>query len=358
MTNLIVNDIFNDNDYQLNVEVLYMKKLFVLLIIVLTVSGCSASEPEATIDNETENQIVEENEVEIETEKEAPEILGVSIVPQETFLKAIVGENYEIITLIPPGSSPTSHQPSIRTLQKLSEAQLYFSIDVPTEVSNIRPMLKEYENLKIINLADQVDEIYPPRYFGESDSLDDDDDHGHDDEHDDEAAEDDDHNHEGRDPHIWLSPKRAIAMVEIMTEELVKVYPEDEALFIENSNNYIQELQDLDTYIQSKIKEAKTKDFIIYHPSYGYLADDYGLNMIEIEYDGKEANINELNRIIEIAEEKNITDIYYQEEMSVKQAKIVANELNGEVIKLTPLSADYIESQKYFIDTLVGESLE
>jgi ABC-type Zn uptake system ZnuABC Zn-binding protein ZnuA len=59
-----------------------------------------------------------------------------------------------------------------------------------------------------------------------------------------------------------------------------------------------------------------------------------------------------------VAEEKNITDIYYQEEMSVKQAKIVANELNGKVVKLTPLSADYIESQKYFIDTLVGESVE
>ena len=316
-----------------------MKKLFVLLIIVLSISGCSASEPEATIDNETENQIVEENEVEIETEKEALEILGVSIVPQETFLKAIVGENYEIITLIPPGSSPTSHQPSIRTLQKLSEAQLYFSIDVPTEVSNIRPMLKEYENLKIINLADQVDEIYPPRYFGESDSLDD----------------DDDHNHEGRDPHIWLSPKRAITMVEIMTQELIKTYPEDEALFTENSKNYLEKLEDLDEYIQSKVAEAKTKDFIIYHPSYGYLADDYGLNMIEIEYDGKEANINELNRIIEIAEEKNISDIYYQEEMSVKQARIVANELNGDVVKLTPLSSDYIESQKHFIDTLVGD---
>lgn len=326
-----------------------MKKLFVLLIIVLSVSGCSASEPEATIDNETENQIVEENKTEVESEKEKIEIIGVSIVPQETFLKAIVGDDYEIITLIPPGSSPTSHQPSIRTLQKLSEAQLYFSIDVPTEVSNIRPMLKEYENLKIIDLADQVDEIYPPRYFGESDSLDDDD------EHDAEATEDDDHNHEGRDPHIWLSPKRAIAMVEIMTQELIKTYPEDEALFTENSKKYLEKLEDLDEYIQSKVAEAKTKDFIIYHPSYGYLADDYGLNMIEIEYDGKEANINELNRIIEVAEEKNITDIYYQEEMSVKQARIVANELNGDVVKLTPLSSDYIESQKHFIDTLVGD---
>ncbi|HKL43210.1 MAG TPA: zinc ABC transporter substrate-binding protein [Clostridia bacterium] len=334
-----------------------MKKLLVLIFMTLLISSCSASEPEATIENETDNQKIEENAVEADPEKDVTEIIGVSIVPQETFLRAIVGDNYEIITLIPPGSSPASHQPSIRTLQKLSEAKLYFSIDVPTEVSNIKPMLKEYENLDIIDLADQVDEIYSPRYFG-TNSEGDKHDHDHDHDHDTEATEADDHNHEGRDPHIWLSPKRAVAMVEIMTETLIETYPEDEALFIENSNNYIQELQALDEYIQSKVKAAKTKDFIIYHPSYGYLADDYGLNMIEIEYDGKEANINELDRIIELANEKNIKNIYYQEEMSVKQARIVANELNGDVIKLTPLSADYIEGQKYFIDTLVGETIE
>lgn len=311
-----------------------MKKLFVLLIIALSVSGCTASEPEATI----------ENEVEIENKDDLTNVIGVSIVPQETFLREIVGDKYEIITLIPPGSSPTSHQPSIRTLQKLSEAKLYFTIDVPTETSNIRPMLKEFESLDVIDLADQVDEMYPPRYFGVDDTHDDED-----------EDEEDDHNHKGRDPHIWLSPKRAIAIVELMTQELVKTYPEDETLFTKNSNNYIKKLQSLDEYIQSKLKTAKSKDFIIYHPSYGYLADDYGLNMIEIEYDGKEANINELNRIIEIANKKNIKNIYYQEEMSAKQAEIVANELNGDVIKLTPLSADYINSQKFFIETLVGE---
>jgi zinc transport system substrate-binding protein len=339
-----------------------MKKLIALLFITLLFSSCSVSEPEPT--NENKTQTVEKNEVDVEANNDKTRIIGVSIVPQETFLRKIVGDSYEIITLIPPGSSPASHQPSIRTLQKLSEAELYFSIDVPTEISNIKPMLKEYENLQIIDLADQVDEMYPPRYFGSVDSHDAHDDHDehdnhdHDDHDDTEAAEVDDHNHEGRDPHIWLSPKRAIAMVSIMTDTLIKTYPEDEALFIENSDNYIKALQELDTYIQSGVEDAKSKDFIIYHPSYGYLADDYELNMIEIEYDGKEANINELDRIIELANEKNIKNIYYQEEMSVKQAKIVANELNGDVIKLTPLSADYIEGQKYFIDTLVGEKIE
>lgn len=287
-----------------------MKKLLVLLIIALSVSGCSTTEPNAK------------------------EIIGVSIVPQETFAKAILGENYEVVTLIPPGSSPTSHQPSIRTLQKLNEAKLYFSIGVETEEANILPTIKEYDNLEIIDLAKAVDEIYPARFFEE---------------------DEEDHDHDGRDPHIWLSPKRAIAMVEIMTEELIKTYPEDKALFIENKEKYKEKLIALDQYIQSRVENANTKDFIIYHPSYGYLADDYGLNMIEIETDGKAANINRLDEIAKIAKERHINAVYYQEEMSFKQAEIIANEIDGEIVKLRPLSADYIEGQKNFIDTLVGE---
>lgn len=297
-----------------------MKKLLVLLIIALSVSGCSTTEPNAK------------------------EIIGVSIVPQETFAKAILGENYEVVTLIPPGSSPTSHQPSIRTLQKLNEAKLYFSIGVETEEANILPTIKEYDNLEIIDLAKAVDEIYPARFFVEDEE-----------DHDASEAEEENHDHDGRDPHIWLSPKRAIAMVEIMTEELIKTYPEDKALFIENKEKYKEKLIALDQYIQSRVENANTKDFIIYHPSYGYLADDYGLNMIEIETDGKAANINRLDEIAKIAKERHINAVYYQEEMSFKQAEIIANEIDGEIVKLRPLSADYIEGQKNFIDTLVGE---
>jgi len=353
-----------------------MKKILILVIIAIFIVGCSTTEPPDTNNVVSEAENNQEAEANNETiEAKTKKVIGISIVPQETFIKAITGDAYEVVTLIPPGSSPATHQPSIKTLQKLSDAELYFSVGVPTEKSNITPMLKEYDHLKIISLAEKVDEIYPPRFFGAKDEHDHEeeahdehahDDHDHSDEathdndhddHDEEATDDehDDHNHEGRDPHIWLSPKRAIAMVEIMTEELIKTYPDDEDLFIENSENYIKAIEGLDEYIQERVKAVQTIDFIIYHPSYGYLADDYGLNMIEIEYDGKEANINELNRIIELANEKNINTIYYQEEMSVKQAKIVANELNGQVVKLTPLNSDYIESQKRFIDTLVGE---
>lgn len=310
-----------------------MKKLIIpFIIIMILLTGCKSDE--------------------ISDKKS----IGVSIIPQKTFVKKIVGDKFNVVTLIPPGSSPTSHQPSVKELEIISQSDLYFSIGVPTENANILPTISEYENLKIIDLQKRVDEFYQPRYFGSHDE----DEHAHEEnEYDEEKhvneEDNDDHNHEGRDPHIWLSPKRAIKIVEIMTDELSRTYPDDEEFFRKNANSYIQELKELDNYAIENLSNLDNKSFLIYHPSYGYFADDYNLEMIAIERDGKDSSINQIDSIVNIATKENIKTIYYQEEMSSKQAKIVANEINGQVYKLKPLSPNYIESLKDIVNQLVGE---
>ncbi|MDM8535109.1 zinc ABC transporter substrate-binding protein [Clostridiaceae bacterium HSG29] len=285
-----------------------MKKIILLLLTVLLITGCNSN---------TQN---------IENKKNT---IAVSIVPEENFIEKIVGDEFNIITLIPSGSSPSSHQPSPKQLQELSNADLYFTIGVETEKANILPIISEYENLKIVDIATEIDSIYQPRYF--------------------------DNNKLSKDPHIWLSPKRAIEIVKIMERELINQYPEYEDIFSSNSKNYISELNILDSFIKEKVTTFDNKDFIIYHPSYGYFADDYGLNMIEIEVEGKNASIDKLNEVIKYAKENNLKSIYYQAEMSSKQAKIIASEINIKTIKLEPLGKNYIESLKFLINSMVGE---
>ena len=74
--------------------------------------------------------------------------------------------------------------------------------------------------------------------------------------------------------------------------------------------------------------------------------------MIAIELNGKTANIDRLDTIIEIAEKENIRAVYYQSEMSSKQAKIIASEIGAIAIQIEPLSLDYIKNQKILIDTM------
>ena len=258
------------------------------------------------------------------TAKEKKPIIAVSIVPQETFVQAVGGELVDTVVLIPPGNNPENYAPSPQTLVKLSEATLYFSLGVPAEKANILPKIPEInETLKVIDLAAIVGEIYPHRKFAPN-SI---------------------------DPHIWLSPKRVVVMIETIAQELAQIDPENKAVYEENAQKYIEKLTTLDEDIKSLLADVPNKTFIIYHPSLGYFADDYGLVMIAIEEEGKEATIESIQNIIDVAKGKNIKVVFYQAEHDSKQAKTIAEELNGKTVLLDPLAPNYLENMYKIAET-------
>jgi zinc transport system substrate-binding protein len=291
--------------------------IYILVLILICMSGCVKSQ------GKNDNNKI---------------IIAVSIVPQETFVRSVAGDLVDIVTMIPPGLSPANYQPDPKQMTELSDARLYFSIGVPTEKANILPKIKDFnKEIKIIHLDDIVGNVYPHREFEEHE------DEKHEDEdHDDEENEG--HSHEGKDPHIWLSPKRVKIMIETIRDELIKLDPSNKEFYTKNASDYIEKLNELDMRIKNSLKNIKNKTFIIYHPSYGYFADDYGMNMMAIEEDGKEVTSKRLKEIIDYAKKEGIKFVFYQEEFDSNQAETIAKEAGGTTIKAKPLSAEYIES--------------
>ncbi len=254
------------------------------------------------------------------SENEKP-IIAVSIVPEATFAQAVCGELAEVITMIPPGSSPESYEPTPVEMEKFSKSNLYFTIGVPTEEANILP---NAGNVPIVKLQEKVSEVYPDRTF--------------------ESGE--------RDPHIWLSPKRAKVMVQAIADEMIKIDAKNKDAYQKNADNYISQLDDLDKEISSSLEGVKNKSFIVYHPAFGYLADDYGLTMLALEEEGKESTPQHLQEMIDYAKEKNIKVLFYQEEIDSSQSEAFAEELGGKTIQLSPLAADYINNYKKMVQTM------
>lgn len=262
-------------------------------------------------------------------------ITAVSIVPQKTFVKAVGGDLVDVIVMIPPGHSPANYQPTPQQMVEFSNAKVYFSIGVPTEQANILPKASELNaNIHIVHLSEKVDAVYPPRMIEKNNN----------DTH--EA-----HNHTSQDPHIWLSPKRVVIMIEAVKEELIALDPENKNFYEKNAKTYIAQLQDLDHDIKETLKGVNSKSFIIYHPAFGYFADDYGLEMITIEENGKESTAKKLQSVINLAKKENIKFIFYQEEFDSKQAETIANEINGATIKVAPLSPDYQKNLRNIANT-------
>ncbi len=307
-----------------------MKKIVLILGIVLIMAGCQPAS------NENDKLTV-----------------AVSIVPQETFVKAVAGDLVDVVVMIPPGASPTNYQPTPQQIEELSRASIYLGIDVPTEQVNILPSLSSInDQMKVIDLAESVDEVYPARFFEDEDHEEhEDEDHDGEDHDEHEEEDNDDHVHEGRDPHIWMSPKRVIVMIESIQEVLSSEDPDNSETYRENAEGYIKELELLDDRIEEGLSQLDNREFVVMHPSVGYLADDYKLEMIAIEKDGKEATVSHLKEVIDFCIEHGIEVVFYQSEFDDNQAKTIASEIGGRVQSFEPLASNYLEMMDELLDT-------
>lgn len=248
-------------------------------------------------------------------------VIAVTIVPQQTFVEAVCGDLAEVITMVPPGNSPENYEPTAREMERFSDAALYFSIGVPVEQASILPGAG---SVKVISLQEAAAAVYPERTFASG----------------------------GRDPHIWLSPKRVQVMIQTIADEMSLLDPGNEAAYRKNAEEYMQRLEDLDRQITKALEGVRNKKFIVYHPAFGYLADDYGLTMYSLEEEGKEATAQRLQEMTDLAKAEGIKVVFYQEEMDSRQSKAFADELGGKTVQLSPLAADYIENLKQMADTI------
>ncbi|MDD2510929.1 MAG: zinc ABC transporter substrate-binding protein [Syntrophomonas sp.] len=278
--------------------------LSMLILVLLAVSACSNSQKTSS-----QNPAIPSDAAKLR--------VAVSIVPQTTFVKAVGGDMVEVVTMIPPGASPENYAPSPQIMEQLSDAKLYFSIAVPAEKNGILPRLQEANSqMKVVDLAAKVDQIYPAREMAPGES----------------------------DPHRWLSPKRVKEMIKIIAAELTALDPQNAASYQKNALAYQGELDKLDKDISSSLGKVTGQSFIVYHPAMGYFADDYGLKMIALEEEGKEATVQDFQAVIDQAKKEKIKVVFYQAEMDSKQARTLAQELGGEAQLIAPLAPDYINN--------------
>ena len=272
--------------------------------------------------------------------------VAVTIVPQIEMVEAIAGERVEVVEMIPKGFSPSNYAPSPAEMRAFNEASIYFSMGVPADMQNILPRAEEMAGLKVVKLFEEIEAEHPHRYFGEEDD------------HQGEAEEDAEHGHSheaGRDPHIWLSPARVKSMVEVMRDQLIELLPEFEEEFKTNAEAYLEKLTAADQENKELFNPYQGEAILVYHPSFGYFTEHYGLEMMAIEEDGKEPGPRHLQEIIEEAAQKEIKNVFYQAEIDSRKTRAVAEELGGEIVQLNPLSENYIQNLKEMAEKMAAE---
>jgi len=100
-------------------------------------------------------------------------------------------------------------------------------------------------------------------------------------------------------------------------------------------------LKKLKKAIQNITQKAKNRKFLVLHPAFVYFANEYGLEQIPIEANGKKPSLKEIIKLLSIAKKEKIKTLIVSPEFSQKSANIIAKELNIKVTKISPLSLEW-----------------
>ena len=80
----------------------------------------------------------------------------------------------------------------------------------------------------------------------------------------------------------------------------------------------------------------------MYHPSFGYFLDEFGIRQQAVETGGKSPGPRDLSRLIALAKEEQPAAIFVQSQFPVSAAKTVADATGAELISLDPLAPDWL----------------
>jgi zinc transport system substrate-binding protein len=245
----------------------------------------------------------------------APTRVFVSVSPQKYFVERIGGNRVKVSVLVPAGADPHTFEPKPAAMVELAGAGAWFTIGIPFE-ENLEPRLSSVnDELPVIRTEEGIRRT--------------------------------DHGHDGVDPHIWLSPRLVKVQAENIMQGLIRIDPAGEKVYRANARRFKAELDALDRELRTLFAGVRDRSFLVFHPSWGYLAADYGLVQVAIEVEGKEPKGADLARITRLAREKRIRVVFVEPQFSSRSARTIAESIGAKLVTADPLAANWADNLRH-----------
>ncbi|HEX2223306.1 MAG TPA: zinc ABC transporter substrate-binding protein, partial [Thermoanaerobaculia bacterium] len=155
------------------------------------------------------------------------------------------------------------------------------------------------------------------------------------------------HSHGGSDPHVWVAPATVAVAAANIAEGLAAADPGRAAEYRANLRRFLNDIRDLDREIRARLGDSalgRGRAFLVYHPTWGYFADQYGLTQIAIEAEGREPSASRLIALIERARAEGVRVIFVQEGFPRKSAQVIAEAVGGRVVTADPQRYDWLDN--------------
>ena len=251
----------------------------------------------------------------------------VSVLPQKFFTEQVGGERVEVSALVEKNRDPHTFEPLPAQMAALSRADGYLSIGLPFEESLLPRVRQLNPSLRIFPADRGIERIRgkDEEHHGHNE-------HGH------------AHDHGGSDPHVWNGIREARTIAENTFAALAELDPEGTEDYRRNLAAFRQRLDTLDAEFRELFQGREGAAFLVFHPAWGYLAREYGLEEVAIEVDGKEPKASDMAAVITEAKRRGVKVVFVSPQFSGRSAEIIARSIGAAVEAVNPLSEEWEEN--------------
>ena len=272
-----------------------------------------------------------------------------TIKPLHSLVAAVMDGVGKPTLLIPGSTSPHTFTLKPSDARKLEAARVVFWIgpDLETALEHPLETLASEATVEPLMEAPGITE----RGFAEGHDHD----HGHDEDHKDAGHKDHDHDkdsdketeehghhhHGTHDPHIWLDPKNAEAMLAAIAATLSDVMPEHADAFAANAARMTAQLTALGDEVTAILEPVWFKPFLTFHDALGHFTARYGLAKAEAIVVNPEVKPG-AKRIAELRgeiEEEGFACVFIEPQFDPAIAQVIVEGSDAKIATLDPLGS-------------------
>jgi zinc transport system substrate-binding protein len=249
--------------------------------------------------------------------------VAVSVPPQGYFVERIGGDHVRVEVMIPPGYSHADYPLTPRQVAALSRARLYIAVGHPAfefERVQLKAVLRDLPGLQVVDMSRGM-RLIAGKVEGDEDEP---------------AGE------AGGDPHVWVAPDTVAVAARNVAAALIGIDPAHAAEYRANLQSFEADVAALDREIRARLAGTRGDRFMVYHPTWGYFAREYGLEQVAIEAEGKEPSAQRLIGLIDRARRERVKVVFVQAGFPRKSAQVIAEAVGGRVLVADPQDPDWL----------------
>lgn len=244
-------------------------------------------------------------------------LVAASVGPQAWLAAQLGGKHVKAIAVVQPGDDPHSYQPTDAQVTQVRRAAAYLRTGVPLEHGPWFEALSSVANgPRMVDLRQGIA------------LRQDDDEPG-------EAGGD-----QGTDPHVWLSPRLLVKQAEMIAGILAQIDPAHASDYEKALDNFRDRAMAVDAEVRQILGPYKGRRFYVFHPAWGYFADEYGLEQVAVEVHGQQPDDRHLTEILRQAKQDGARVLFTQPRVAAHTAAALAAAAGLTVQPLDDLTPD------------------